>query len=300
MQLHLLCTITWLAANVTYYAALDHDLETPRDVLLIVSLLLDVFGRSLLVYNVATRALCVLVFHQRLRRAVRIARYVVIILIIASAGGLIPAYIQSDGIYVPNHSGYYIYGAGIVLDLIFSIACDALYLYVIQECSSVHGQLPRRRTIWAQLNLATLVVLESVAIVLALTGIDQDFGVHYVCTVLRIRFFVYIIKYTDRMIRARDDASSLFPNIPSGDALSAGTMQESGGPQAGDISGISEGPTVESELTAPETLFSNSILPRIDIEDEHIQHSHRDADQLSLPKMRINTDFSNNSRRYSS
>ncbi|KAI9104113.1 hypothetical protein DFS34DRAFT_307095 [Phlyctochytrium arcticum] len=283
MQLHLVCTITWLAATVTYSTALHGDLGTRRNVLLIISALLDVFGRSFLVWNVATRALCVLVFHQKLRRAIWFALYAIIILIIASVGGLIPAYIHSDGIYLPNDAGYYIYVAGIILDLVFSIACDTLYLCVIHDCASIHGQLPRRRTILVQLNLVTLVILETVAIILVLTGVDRQFGVHYVCTVLRIRFFVYIIKYTDRIIRARDTVSSHFLDIPPGNALSAGTMQEPGGPQTGDPSGVSEESTVEPDLTAQDIRSSKSMPPRIDIENGPTQRSYRDTDRLSFP-----------------
>ncbi|KAI9104111.1 hypothetical protein DFS34DRAFT_606998 [Phlyctochytrium arcticum] len=300
MHLHLVCSITWLAVVLTYSAALHIRSGPSRNSLLILSAVLDVLGRSILVYNVATRALCVLTFHQKVKRATQATLYVVIILIIASVGGLIPAYIQSNGLYSSNHPGYHIYVAGIILDLIFSIVCDTLYLYVIRECVSMYGRFPHRRTTLASINLVVLMLLEVVAIVLVLTDMDQQFGAHYVCTALRIRFFTYIVKYTDRILRTRNRENNRANGIPSGNARSDATTPETSGPQTGDTSGFSGGSTVEADLTAPNMCRTNSIPPRMDVETGHMQRPHRNTDQLSLPEMRINTDVSNNGRRYSS
>ncbi|KNC98761.1 uncharacterized protein SPPG_05743 [Spizellomyces punctatus DAOM BR117] len=197
MQLHTIGALSW-AANVILYAVSFSYEGTIHTVFAELSLVFDVLARSLLIFNIYTRTCCVMVTScSRMRKAYGTGAVLVISWVIISTIALFVSYLAHPG-YFQTDPANIMYVVGIIIDLVFCVSSDYLFIHGLRKAKHALGLgLTDRKDILVILNMVCIGLIQIASVVLLFVGIDEEYMYHYVCTALRYRFFVYILRFTD-------------------------------------------------------------------------------------------------------
>ncbi|TPX70406.1 hypothetical protein SpCBS45565_g01725 [Spizellomyces sp. 'palustris'] len=214
MQLHIICAFSWVA-NVILYAVSFSYMGAAHTITAELSLVVDVLARGLLIFNIYTRTCCVMITSSsRTRKAFGTGAFFVISWLIIANITLFVEYLAHPGYFLPDPANI-IYVVGIMIDLVFSALSDYFFIHGLRKAKHALGLgLTDRRDILVILNMVCIGLIQIASVALLFIGIDEEYMYHYVCTALRIRFFVYILRFTDDYMGNLSEGQGTVGNLP--------------------------------------------------------------------------------------
>ncbi|KAJ3284847.1 hypothetical protein HK104_009751 [Borealophlyctis nickersoniae] len=212
MQLHLVCALAW-GMNAILYGISFNLTDIPY---------LGTNETSIIFDGIARRTMCVMVgIPDRARKAYLGA--VVFVCLWATAadiamfiGSLAPSfsanlanvllilpalkgYLTSNGNFQPDIANL-TYIVGVLLDLTFCVASDTMYIRAILKSQRFRGTTSYNHILLPLSNIISISLIQIISITLLFVGVDQEYGYHNLTTALRIRFFAFMVQFTETIL----------------------------------------------------------------------------------------------------
>ncbi|KAJ3285190.1 hypothetical protein HK104_009608 [Borealophlyctis nickersoniae] len=200
MQLHLICALTW-GLNAFLYGISFDVIDTAYLGTNETSIIFDGIARCSLMFNIYRRTMCVMVgIPDRTRRAYKFAVVFVCLWATAADIAMFIGYLTSNGDFQPDIANL-TYIVGVLLDLTFSVASDTMYIRALLQSQRFRTiTTSHHKLILPLANIISISVIQIISITLLFVGIDQEYGYHNLTTALRIRFFAFMVQFTETIL----------------------------------------------------------------------------------------------------
>ncbi|KAJ3295492.1 hypothetical protein HK104_002583 [Borealophlyctis nickersoniae] len=138
---------------------------------------------------------------DRVRRAYTVAMVFVCLWVTAANIALFIAYLSTNGNFQFDVVNL-IYIVGVVLDLTFCVASDILYIRALVASQRFRpaGKGPSVDEILILCNIAFITAIQAISITLLFVGVDQEYAYHVCTTAIRIRFFAFVVQFTEDVL----------------------------------------------------------------------------------------------------